>query len=357
MNNTLKFRTVQKKLDFNDVLIIPRRSSVHSRSVPIIQRTINFKTQPLCTNWTGVPIVSSNMDTVTGLHSFNVLRLQNYLSCFPKHLNKEWDSLKRLPSELQFTEHYMLSCGIKEHDYNLVFKLIDRMSNEGISVKFLCVDIANGYLTEMLDVCSIIRDKYPKMVITAGNVVTPEATYDLIKSGANIIKIGIGSSGVCTTRLKTGVGYPQLSAVLECADIAHRHNGYIMSDGGIVHPADIVKAYVAGADFVMIGSMFAGHTESPGELHLNPKDNEWYKTFYGMASETALEQYNNKRDYRTAEGKKVNIKHKGALINTLYDINGGIRSACTYTNSLILEELYQNGEFICVSRTHNNNYS
>jgi IMP dehydrogenase/GMP reductase len=750
MNNTLKFRDTKRKLDFNDVLIVPKKSSIHSRSLPTIERKFHFKTEPQSMSWTGIPIVSSNMTSVTGLETFDVLRQQNYISCFPKHFNKDWMEAHTLPSELQFINHYMLSCGINDHDYKLVISLIDRLKDNDINVKFLCVDIANGYLTQMLEVCSILREKYPRLIITAGNVVTPEATFDLIKNGVNIVKIGIGSgcfsedtkvlmanglyknineikigeyvinkdgkavkvlnvmnqgkkevlkvstnnwhediyvtrdhrywigdlsnssmntvqsagiakqldkvaktkpksskykwkaideinnenmfclmpkdiewnlpdnfkidlacfnirgkvsdidiitngnisqpfnrytescyelgylfgtflgdgtsaistnnnceqgscnwsfglneddiankvkdyisklfgydcsitiksgnmlvvncynkclskmfnkfgkrtnkslpteyyctnkeyiqglfdglvdsdgsievnksgtenksfnntstslielynwccmnlnisfcsvkkpksignlegtcienlqqcyrvkthtlnrftkdyvysvlqrkevygvrdtwdievdcpthsfiannsivhNSACTTRLKTGVGYPQLSALLECADVAHHHDGFTMSDGGIVHPADIVKAYVAGADFVMVGSMFAGHSECPGELQLDPRDNHWYKVFFGMSSETALKEYNGgMKNYRSAEGKTVKIKHRGKLANTILDINGGLRSACTYTNSSTLEELYENGEFILVSRTHNTYYS
>jgi GMP reductase len=352
MNKASKFRDTNVKLDFKDVLIVPKRSSIVSRKNVDIERSIRFK--KVQAKWKGVPIVASNMDTVTGLESFDVLRQYNYISCFPKHLNNEWVEMDKLPAELQYTNHYMISCGINEWDYTTATKLIDRLEKECIFVKFLCVDVANGYMSKLTDVCSSLRERYPNIILTAGNVVTPEGAYDLIKSGVDIVKSGIGSGSACTTRLKTGVGYPQLSTILECRDICHTNGAYLMSDGGIVHPGDVVKAFSAGADFVMLGSMLAAHNESPGELHLNPRDNQWYKSFYGMSSRDAMNKHHGGvKNYRTAEGKTVMLKCKGKLSNTLEDINGGIRSACTYTNCSSITELYENTEFVLVTKTHN----
>ena len=631
-----KFQSYDLKLDYKDVLIVPRKSNIYSRNLVNLERKLTFPTQ---TKWQGIPIISSNMDTVTGIESFDVLRQNKYISCFPKHLNQEW--LHNPPIEsLRFTDNYILSCGVNEDDYVTLMCLIDKLATQDIKVKFICLDIANGYLTKLVDVVKEFRQKYTDMIIVAGNVVTPEATQDLIQAGANIVKCGIGcftkdtkvltscgeykyintleegesiisgngkptivkrviykgkkkvirlvsniwngftrmtndhkflvthldntdiqwaeiastqpsvtklltprkiqwdlpiqytinnsmpsryqlgfligtvlqfgefhdgkiqifdtplahqnivklakilkllkvkfvknqfaavtsldiidnslclflytcmitnmnskflatnksfinglydsikniqslncktldifnwcslnlhkavtqdvlhtknsfthvdimniknlaetedvwdievecpshsfianncivhnSGSVCETRIKTGVGYPQLSAVLECAPVAHSHGGYLISDGGIIHPGDIVKAMAAGADFVMLGSLLAGHQESPGNLELNPRDNKWYKTFYGMASAAAAYQHHGElKQYRTAEGKCVKIPYKGMLKNTINDINGGIRSACTYINAENIEQLYKNSEFILVSQTHN----
>lgn len=357
MYNSRKFCDSHVKLDFNNVLIVPKPSKIQSRSLVKLEKTFRFNKKTdytLPTKWSGVPIISSNMDTVTGLDTFNVLRQHNYISCFPKHLNKEWIVKSVLPEELAYIDNYMLCCGINKYDTGILVSLIDRLQKEGISIKFICIDIANGYLNKLLDVCSMFRERYPHLIIAAGNVVTPEGVQSIIKSGANLVKVGIGSGSCCTTRLKAGVGYPQLSAVLECSEAARSVGGLIISDGGIVHPADIVKAFAGGAGFVMLGSMLAGHTESPGELQLNSKDNMWYKTFYGMASSDAVSKYNaGMKNYRTAEGKTVQMRYKGDLIHTINDINGSLRSACTYVNATDLKELYVNSQFVLVNNTHN----
>jgi GMP reductase len=200
-----------------------------------------------------------------------------------------------------------------------------------------------------------LKSFFPDCVLVAGNVVTPELVYELIsRCGVDIVKIGIGSGAVCTTRLKAGVGYPQLSAILECKSAAKAGGGYIISDGGIVNPCDIAKAFVAGADFVMCGSMLAGHTESPGDIIVDTATGDKYKTYYGMASDTAVQKYNDgKMGYRTAEGKKVRMKLKGHLYHTLDDINGSLRSTCSYTDARNLEQLYEKARFIEVNATHN----
>ena len=354
MNASMRFIDTSLKLDFKDVLIVPRKSNVHSRNIVNLNREFYFRTKPLTSRWEGVPIISSNMDTVSSLETFDVLKNYNYISCFPKYLNKQWLESIKLPNQLHYSDYYMLSCGINEMDCQILMSLIDRMFNEGLKPKFICIDVANGYLTKLLDVCSMFRERYPQMIIAAGNVVTPNAVKDIIKTGANMVKVGCGSGSACTTRLKTGIGYPQLSVILECAEVAHANGGHLISDGGIVYPGDIAKAFVAGTDFVMLGSMLAGHSESPGELQLNPKDNKWYKAFYGMSSEDAIEKHNGgMKNYRTAEGKSVMIKYKGSMANTIKDINGGLRSACTYLDARNIPELMKNGEFILVNTTHN----
>lgn len=640
MQSVRKFQSNHVKLDFKDVLIVPKKTSVASRKFVNIKRQFNFK-HSRSQFWSGTPIISSNMDTVTGPTVFKAIRQHQYISCFPKHFNDLWLKSKVIPEYLEHVDYYMLSCGISDNDVNITTSLIDKLSKHGVHIRFICLDVANGYLTHLVEVCRYMKHRYPNIVLTAGNVVTPDLTEELIqRGGADIVKCGIGcfsrdtlvltangdyvninqlkrgqmiingegkpvkvkrvipkdkkklirltssnwlgftkvtlghkylvqdvhtsniswqriggctpgmkntllpkniewelprcynisqkkkvmrtgyamgylvatflqfgkvnddivflllnpnqnkvvnkisnilislfkvdtqiyrntcltmipildadlkayletvfysennskflatnksfvkgmhdalsmtepnkvcdrvkqlfnwctlilaheryfenytvndiiavknlgeaeevwdievdcpthsfiannnivhnSGSVCETRIKAGVGYPQLSAVLECADVAHKNGGYLISDGGIVHPADICKAYAAGADFVMLGSMLAGHTESPGESILDKNDNKKYKVFYGMASENAVEKYNGGFGrYRTAEGKVVKIKEKGSIEHTINDINGSIRSACSYTNSFDLNEFYRNSEFILVSQTHN----
>ena len=341
------------KLDFKDVLIVPNKTSLKSRKEVSLTRRIDFPELHKC--WEGTPIIASNMDTVSNLDTFNVLRQYNYITCFPKHFNMQWLNELNTPEELQYTNNYMLSCGVSKNEINVVSNLIDNIALTGIKVKFICVDVANGYMTSLSDACLKLREIFPNIIIVAGNVVTPERTYELIKNaGVNIVKVGIGSGSVCTTRLKAGVGYPQLSAVLECSDAARSANGYIISDGGIIHPCDVSKAFGAGADFVMCGSVFAGHDESPGETVVDQLTKIKYKSFYGMSSHTANEKYNNGlQEYRSAEGKQVNIPVKGSLHDTIQDLNGSIRSTCTYTNSKHIYELVNNTQFICVNNHHN----
>jgi GMP reductase len=357
--NMLKFRSVQVKLDFKDVLIVPKRSEVQSRKCVDIERQFYFKTSRTSKTIPVkvVPIVSSNMDTVTGVGSFEVLRDHNFMSCFPKHHNAAWLKSSCLLDDhehLYSTNNYMLSAGVHERDTNTLIYLIDTLAKKGVFVRFVCLDVANGYLTQLADVCLEIRKRYPNMIITAGNVVTPEGVDQLVRNGANIVKCGIGSSSVCTTRLKTGVGYPQLSTVLECSPVARSMGAYLMSDGGVTQPADIAKAIVAGADFVMLGTMLAGHAESPGQLQVDLRTQQSYKEFRGMASREAVDRYNGGlMSYRTAEGKTVRMPYKGRLEDTLLDISGGLRSACAYTNSFDLTDLDANGQFVMVSQTHN----
>jgi len=328
--------------DFRNVLITPKKSSLRTRKEVNLNTNFTFKTPGGQVNWCGVPIISSNMDTVSNLHTCQVLRQHNYLTCFPKHFNKQFDNYL-FPDELHCVENYMLSCGT--NDYLDAVSLINRLKYDNIKVKFLCVDIANGYIQPLQDTCKILRNTFPDIVLAAGNVVTPEIVEELIEDcGVNIVKVGIGSGSVCETRLKTGVGYPQLSAVIECSWAAESAGGYIISDGGITSPSDICKAFAGGANFVMVGGMFAGHSESPGDLLM--ENGETYKLCYGMSSKEANEKYNGgMKDYRTSEGKVKNIKLKCPLEQTIKDINGGIRSACTYVNARNIPELSQNAEF------------
>ena len=344
-----KFISREIKIDFRDVLIVPRRTRITSRKEVSLVKKIKFND---VVTWEGVPIVSSNMDTVTNLDTFNIMKQHNYISCFPKHFNKTWGNVSLpLPIELADTDHYMLSCGTTKDDCSTMINLLMSLHDVDIVPKFLCIDVANGYMQSLRDTCCRMRGLFPDIVITAGNVVTPELTHDLIKKcGVDIVKIGIGSGAVCETRLKAGVGYPQLSAVMECSQAAREAGGRIMSDGGIVYPCDIVKAFAGGSDFVMCGSIFAGHEESPGEtVHGGT-----HKVFYGMSSSEANKKYNGGMNgYRTSEGKAVHIPIKGPIDDTIKDISGSIRSACAYTDCDHLDQLFEKAKFIQVHHHHN----
>jgi len=215
----------------------------------------------------------------------------------------------------------------------------------------VCIDVANGYTQAFVDFVKKFRDKYPSVTLIAGNVVTPEMTEELILSGVDIVKVGIGPGSVCTTRKMTGIGYPQLSAVIECADAAHGLQGHIIADGGCTVPGDVVKAFAAGADFVMLGGMLAGHKEGGASVFGTNR-------FYGMSSDTAMDLHNGGvANYRASEGKTVEIPYRGEVSRTLQEILGGLRSACTYVGASELKHLSKRTTFVRVTQQLNNSLS
>ena len=240
-----------------------------------------------------------------------------------------------------------MSIGITEADFTKLEKVM-----QFAPISMICLDVANGYTERFVSFLEHLREKYPKTVIMAGNVVTGEMVEELVLSGADIVKIGIGPGSVCTTREKTGVGYPQLSAIIECADAAHGLGGHVCADGGCTTPGDVAKAFAAGADFVMLGGMFAGHDECLGEVIED--HGKKFKRFYGMSSTEAMEQHHGTiADYRASEGRSVNVPYRGPVKNTILDILGGIRSTCTYVGAHRLKELSKRTTFIRVTRQLN----
>jgi GMP reductase len=255
--------------------------------------------------------------------------------------------------------------------------LYDLYKQDDSQIFKINIDVPNGYSEKFADFCAKIRDDFPNAIIMAGNVVTPEMVQELLLKGVDIVKIGIGSGSVCTTRLISGVGYPQLSAVIECAEAAHGMNGHICADGGIVHPGDVAKAFGAGADFVMLGGILAGHEECEGEWEYEYKTQHGWSfipyigtdinnvqtrkshfKFYGMSSATAMEKYHGEvSNYRAAEGKLVRVPYKGFVKDTIQTILGGLRSACTYAGAWRLKDLPKCTTFIRVNRTHNTVYN
>jgi GMP reductase len=245
-----------------------------------------------------------------------------------------------------------VSTGTGDLDLGKINQIFDTYSG----LKFLCIDVANGYSEQFVDFVQNARNQFPDKVIIAGNVVTGEMVEELLLAGADIVKVGIGPGSVCTTRLKTGVGYPQLSAIIECADAAHGIGGQIISDGGCTTPGDVAKAFGAGADFVMLGGMLAGHDESGGQIV--ERDGKQYKQFYGMSSTTAMEKHvGGVADYRASEGKTVEVEYRGPVEKTVQDILGGVRSTCTYVGAAKLKELTKRTTFIRVREQENKFYS
>ncbi len=350
------------KLDFKDVLILPKRSTLASRSEVDLTRTFTFKHSGQ--SWTGVPIVASNMDGVGTWEMAQVLEQHKMFTCLIKSYH--W---------MDWTENYKsvdknylaISTGTRADDLKNV-----RAVMQGMGVKFICIDVANGYSEHFVDFVSQVRSEFPTATIIAGNVVTPEMTEELILRGADIVKVGIGPGSVCTTRVQTGVGYPQLSAIIECADAAHGLGGHIVADGGCTCPGDVAKAFGAGADFVMLGSMLAGHDEGGGQVitkYFNPLGEQFrmgenyefcatkkeFVEFYGMSSDTAMNKHHGGvAEYRSSEGRTVRVPYKGKVENTVLDLLGGLRSTCTYVGASKLKELSKRTTFVRVTQQINN---
>ncbi|WP_417290995.1 GMP reductase [Corallibacter sp.] len=338
------------KLGFKDVMIRPKRSTLKSRSQVSLERSFTFLNSTA--TWTGVPIMAANMDTVGTFEMALALSKQKLFTAIHKHYtNNEWQAfLSQAPEGIEDFIAVSTGTGTKDSE-----KLAAIFTNNP-QLKFICIDVANGYSEHFVSFVKQTRKQYPDKVIIAGNVVTGEMVEELLLAGADIIKVGIGPGSVCTTRVKTGVGYPQLSAIIECADAAHGLGGQIISDGGCTTPGDVAKAFGAGADFVMLGGMLSGHSESGGELVT--KNGKQYKQFYGMSSSTAMEKHvGGVAEYRASEGKTVEVPYKGAVANTLQDILGGIRSTCTYVGAERLKELTKRTTFIRVAEQENQVYS
>ena len=317
------------KLDFSDVLIRPKRSTLESRKNANLERTFRFKHSKQ--SWTGVPIIAANMD---------------HTGTWP--MNKALVEFGMLTAICKFWHYIPLKNAIK------TIGLDANLDEIEYDLKWICLDVANGYTERFMDFVKKMRqhEATKNSIIIAGNVCTPEATEEIILAGADIVKIGIGPGSVCTTRKITGVGFPQLSATIECADAAHGLGGHIITDGGCQVPGDIAKSFGAGADFVMLGGMFAGHDECEGEVE------DGKMSFYGMSSEDAqLKHYGKKASHRASEGKKVYILHKGSVRTTVEEILGGLRSACTYAGAKTLKDLPKCTTFVKVNRQLNEVFS
>lgn len=348
----------EPKLDFKDVLILPKRSMLSSRKQVSLERTFKFPHSQK--KWTGVPIVVSNMDTTGTFAMAEQLYKNKMITCIHKHYSlEEWSTfLYDIKNKYgnDILNHFAVSIGISDSDIEKLINIKSLMESIfNTTDGFICIDVANGYSEKFIHKVKEIRDLYPSCTIIAGNVVTNEITEELILNGVDIIKAGIGGGSVCTTRIKTGVGYPQLSMVMECADAAHGLKGMLMSDGGCTNSGDIAKAFGAGADFVMLGGMFSGHDESGGDIV--EENGVKYKEFYGMSSSTAMNKHNGGvAKYRASEGKRVLVKYKGPVENTINDIMGGIRSTCTYVGAECLKELSKRTTFIRVTQQSNEIY-
>ena len=338
------------KLGFKDVMIRPKRSTLKTRASVNLDRQYTFMHAQ--TTWEGVPIMAANMDTVGTFKMALALAEHKMFTAIHKHYSlEEWNSfLLQAPEEIE--NYIAVSTGTGKKDAEKIAAIFTQHPH----LKFLCIDVANGYSEAFVDFVKKARKNYPDKIIIAGNVVTGEMVEELLLAGADIIKVGIGPGSVCTTRVKTGVGYPQLSAIIECADAAHGLGGQIISDGGCTIPGDVAKAFGAGADFVMLGGMLAGHDESGGETI--EKDGKKFRQFYGMSSKTAMDKHvGGVAEYRASEGKTVEVPYRGKVEATVKDILGGLRSTCTYVGAAKLKELTKRTTFIRVAEQENKVYT
>jgi GMP reductase len=337
------------KLNFEDVLMEPKRSTLSSRRDVDMTRKFTFRNSGKVMNFT--PIFASNMDGVGTFSMAKVLQEYKMMTVITKSTTVEqWREAVGTGLRLQSVS--VCTGTNKMWDPEAAdYKNMQDVLRSFPDVKMITVDVANAYHQNFVEFIKQVRDDYPDKVIVAGNVVTPEMVEELIINGADMVKIGIGPGSVCTTRTMTGVGVPQFSAILECADAANGVDGHIMADGGCVWPGDIAKAFGGGAHAVMIGGMLAGHDESEQE----PKDGKI--EFYGMSSDRARSKHGKRKDgYRGNEGRWISLPYRGAVANTVEDILGGVRSAATYIGARRLKDMPKCATFVRVENNINKVY-
>jgi len=373
------------KLDYKDVLIRPKRSTLGSRKEVDLERGFTFRNyrpyvatdvlpdgypvvQEQYRHYRGTPIMAANMDGVGTFEMADKLAEGKIFTCLVKTYSIN-ELVNYFDSDMpERTDYVAMSIGITDADHA---KFRDVYEQTGSRLKYVCIDVANGYSSRFRDTVSEFRMMYPNLVIIAGNVVTGEMTEELILAGADIVKVGIGPGSVCTTRIQTGVGYPQLSAVMECADAAHGLGGHIIADGGCTCPGDVAKAFAGGADFVMLGGMLAGHDQGGGEVITKKYmtnemstgttrkiEEKKFVQFYGMSSDAAnTKHFGGLKDYRSSEGREVLVPYRGDVAATVQDLLGGIRSTCTYAGALRLKHLMRCTTFVRCTQQFNGVYA
>ena len=338
----------EAKLDYADVLLRPKRSTLSSRKEVELERTLTFYHSPK--TWHGLPIMAANMATCGTFEMARVLAPHKIVTTFHKYYTLE--DYENFFKDFHNPDYVAYTLGIRDEDMSDL-----RQMNEKDLLKhfsFICIDVPNGYLQRFLESIREVRELCPEHIIIAGNVVTNEMTEEIILAGADIVKVGIGPGSACTTRRMTGVGYPQLSAVIECADAAHgiandRGVGRIIADGGQQFPSCVAKAFCAGADFNMFGSMFSGFDQSAGELI--ERDGKKFKEYFGSSSNRAmLEFYGRKDAHRASEGREILMPYKGDINLFIQDLLGALRSTGTYIGARTLREFSKRATFVKVNR-------
>ena len=352
------------KLDYSDVLLKPKRSTLESRKEVDLERTFTFYNSPKI--WTGVPIFTANMVTCGTFEMARFLAPYKIITTFHKYYTVE--QYREFFKEFDNHDYIAYTLGIRDEDIEELQEMINQQLIDNFS--FICIDVPNGYIQKFLRIISHIRELCPDHIIIAGNVVSNELSEEIILAGADIVKVGIGPGSACTTRRMTGVGYPQLSAVIECSDAAHglckyksedenktqkKGVGLIIADGGLVHPSCAAKAFCGGADFIMSGTFFSGYEQSGGETI--EKDGKKFKEYFGSSSNKAMKEfYGKKESHRASEGRYTLIPHKGDLEDFLQDLFGSLRSTGTYIGAKELKEFSKRATFIKVNRQLNEVY-
>jgi GMP reductase len=340
-----------QKLDFSDVLISPSLSSLNSRKEVLLTRTFEFPKSS--TTWTVLPLMASNMDATGTIAMAKALARFEASGSVSKYIdNKSLIKFFGGPD----CRHSFFSMGIIDTEVERL-----RSMSLRVGITKISIEVANGYIDALSKCVAQVRQQFPKAIILAGSVCTPEGTINVLEAGADIARVGIGSGSVCITRRVTGVGYPQLSAAIECSQAAHEMGGFICSDGGCTVPGDICKAFCAGADFVMLGGMLAGHDECGGRITYRRSGRKKIPVsmeFYGMASAIAQNKhYGGKPEYGAAEGKCVSVPYRGAVASTVAEILGGLRSMMTYINAADMASIPARARFVRVGRQLNNVFS
>ena len=337
------------KLNFEDVLLQPKRSTLSSRKDVDMTRNFTFRNSGKQMNF--LPIFASNMDGVGTFSMAKVLQEYKMMTVITKTTGiEEWRKAVGNGVRLQSVS-VCTGTNVMWDKEAQDWKTMQEVLKSFPDIKMITVDVANAYHQNMVDFIAKVRDQYPTKIIVAGNVVTPEMTEELIINGADVVKIGIGPGSVCTTRTMTGVGVPQFSAILDCADAANGVDGHIMADGGCVFPGDIAKAFGGGAHMVMIGGMLAGHDESEQKVVDGKIE------FYGMSSDRAREKHGRRKDgYRGNEGRLISLPYRGPVQSTVEDILGGVRSACTYIGARRLKDMPKCASFVTTNNVQNRVY-
>jgi GMP reductase len=340
------------KLDFNDVLIRPKRSTLTSRKKVDLKR--NFKFMHSGRSWTGVPVVAANMDTTGTFDMARALSRHGMITALHKHYSLA--ELQEFFSDFDQPDYVAYSLGIRDEDFEKLRAVLK--AGLGKEFNFVVLDVPNAYLERFIVKVEELRSMCPNHTIIAGNCVTNEITEEILLRGADIVKVGIGSGSACTTRRMTGVGYPQLSAIIECSDAAHGISnpasgvGLVMSDGGAVYPSDAAKAFCGGADFLMSGQFFAGFQQSGGALV--ESEGGKFKEYYGMSSHAAMRNhYGGVAKHRASEGREVLLPFKGDVHDFIDELFGSLRSTATYIGALKLKEFSKRTTFLLVNNQLN----
>ena len=340
------------KLDFSDVLIRPKRSTLTSRKSVELERSFTFMHSGR--KWTGVPIAAANMDTTGTFEMARALVKHRMITALHKHYSVA--ELEAFFGDFSAPDYVAYSLGIRDEDFGKLRQVLD--AGLGGCFNFVVLDVPNAYLERFIVKVEELRALCPGHTIIAGNCVTNEITEEILLRGADIVKVGIGGGSACTTRRMTGVGYPQLSAVIECSDAAHGISnpqtgvGLVMSDGGAVYPCDAAKAFCGGADFLMSGQFFSGFEQSGGRTV--ERDGERFKEYYGMSSTTAMKNhYGGVAKHRASEGREVLLPHKGDVHDFVDELFGSLRSTATYIGAIKLKEFSKRATFLMVNNQLN----